>query len=218
MNGSRAVLAAAALAAFAGCSSYETMDINRVHRAGHFAKAKDQAGLVAAAQAYFDSRLSEMHFWFDLPSEGFLPVVLHFENLSDRAYVLTPAKVSLFLKGGTELKTVPVLEVLDEVRYGFVTPILYFPLLVFVGPAMSMAHRAQLNWELEADYRTKDLYRGRSSVRIPAKGTLEGAVFFRAEGGRSVRLEGATVQLLLTREKGPSEAESAEEKVLVDLE
>jgi hypothetical protein len=219
MDAMRAFLGAAALATLAGCSSYETMDINRAHRAGHFAKSKEQGGLVAAAQAYFDSRQSEIHFWFDLPSEGFIPVVLYFENPSDRAFVLTPDKVSLFLKkGGLELKTVPVLEVLDEVRYGFVWPILYFPLLVFVGPAVSMAHRAEMNFDLEVDYRAKDLYRGRSAIRIPPKGTLEGTVFFRADDGRSVDLEGAIVQIVLTREKGPSESASGEEKLLVPLE
>jgi hypothetical protein len=75
-----------------------------------------------------------------------------------------------------------------------------------------------MNFDLEVDYRAKDLYRGRSAIRIPPKGVLEGAVFFRADDGRGVDLEGAIVQIVLTREKGPSESASGEEKVLVPLE
>lgn len=215
----RAAFAAAVMALAAGCSSYETLDINRAHRAGHFAGSKEESGLVAAAESYFESRKSEIHFWFDLPARDYIPVALHFENNSERGFVLTPRGVSMFLKkGGKELKLVTAMEVVEDVRYGFATSFIYFPLLIFLGPAISIAHRVEMNFDLEVDYRGKDLFRGRSAIRIPPRGTLEGAVFFHGEDARDLDMDGAVVQIVLTREKGAEEAAGAEVKLLVPLE
>jgi hypothetical protein len=218
---SKAVFSIALLAfsAAAGCSAYETLDINRVHRAGHFAGCKEDSGLVAAAESYFEARKSEIHFWFDLPASDYIPVALHFENHSDKGFVLAPRSISLFLKkGGKEIKLATAMEVVEDVRYGFGTSFIYFPLLIFLGPAISIAHRVEMNYELEVDYRAKDLFRGRTAIRIPPKGALEGAVFFHGEDARDLDLEGAVVQLVLTREKGADEASGAEVRMLVPLE
>jgi len=215
----KTLFAVAALSFAAGCSNYETLDINRTHKAGHFASCKEDSGLVAAAESYFEARKCEIHFWFDLPARDFVPVVLHFENHSDRGFVVAPKDLSLFLKkGGKELKTAPALEVVDEVRLGFSTSILYFPFFVFVGPVISIAHRSEKNFDLEVDYRSKDLFRGRQAIRVPPKGSVEGAVFFHCEDARDKDLEGAVVQMSLTREKGAEETAGAEVKMLVPLE
>ncbi|GEM_PF-2100707 len=200
-----------------GCASYETMDLDADLRAGHFVQSREKEGLVVAAESYLEARKSQIHFWFDLGDEGFLPVVLYLDNLSDRGFILTRKKISLFLGDGTELATVPVEEVVSACRYGFATSILYFPFFVFVGPIWSMVHRANLNFDMEVDYRRKDLFRGRSAMRIPRKSDLSGAVFFTLPSGGEANLDGATVQVFLTREKGAGESAPAQVKFLLPL-
>lgn len=202
----------------AGCASYETLDVARDHGAGYFVRCKEESGLVAAAESYYESRKCEIHFWHDLGRKGFVPVVLYFDNRSDRGFVLTQDAVALFLKDGTELKPAPVTEVVDASRYGFVTSVFYFPLLVFVGPVWSMAHRAQLNFDMEVDYRGKDLFRGRAAVRIPPGGALRGAVFFRLGERSEANLDAAIVKSDLTREKGAGESAPAKVSFQVPLE
>ncbi|MHC5038855.1 MAG: hypothetical protein ACYTHM_16215 [Planctomycetota bacterium] len=218
MKTRRILLGCVLLASGLGCTGYETLDLNRRHRAGHFVKSKEQSGLVVAAESHYDARKSEMHFWFDLGSQGFIPSVLYFENLSDRGFVLTPKGISLFLRDGTELKPVPAMEVVEECRYSIATSIIYFPFFIFVGPILSGMHRAQLNFDMEVDYRQKDLYRGRSAIRIPPRSSQEGAVFFRLGDRRDVDLSGAIVKIALTREKGTGESASAQLSFQVPLE
>ncbi|MHC4779134.1 MAG: hypothetical protein ACYTFG_11210 [Planctomycetota bacterium] len=206
------------LAFSAGCSSYETLDLDKGHRAGHFVRSKEQAGLLIAAESYFESRKSEMFFWFDLGGHDYIPVVLYFDNLSENGFVLTGRDISLFLRDGTKLEIVPALDVVDDVRYGFVTSIFYFPFFVFVGPIWSMVHRAETNFDLEVDYRRKDLFQGRPSIRVPGRSDLLGAVFFRLADGGDVDLKGAIVQITLTREKGADDSASAKMNFQVPLE
>lgn len=215
----RMVSGALLLALAAGCASYETLEIDRRQKAGHFVKSKEKDGLVVAAESYFEGRKSEVHFWFDLGAEGYIPIVLYFDNLSDRGFVLAPADVSLFLKKeGAELPLAPVMDVVRDVRYGYAPSILAFPFLLFVGPIWNMAHRAGMNFDLEVDYRRKDLFRGRSAVRIPPRSPLEGAVFCALQGRSDPDLAGAVVRVVLTREKGAGEAEAGRVEFLVDLE
>jgi len=206
------------LASAAGCSNYQTLDLNREHGAGHFVRSKEDSGLTVAAESFLESRKCEIHFWFDLGKRGFIPVALYFDNRSDRGFMLTPDKVSLYLRDGSELKAAPAMDVVERIRYGFVTSVFYFPFFVFVGPVWSMLHRAQMNFDMEVDYRKKDLYRGRGAIRIPPLSDLRGAVFFRLDDREEVDLTGAIAKIDLTREKGAGDSASAKVSFQVPLE
>jgi hypothetical protein len=218
MNIRSAPLLLALAALLAGCASYETMDLNRAHRAGHFVRSKENSGLVVAAESHYESRKSEIHFWLDLGRRGFVPVVLYFDNPGEKSFVLAPGGLSLFLKDGTELKAVPAMDVVETCQYGFVTSMVYFPFFVFVGPIWSMVHRAQLNFDMEVDFRKKDLFSGRSAIRVPSRSHLVGAVFFGLDDRDEVDLRGAIVKVDVTREKGAGESASAKLSFQVPLE
>ncbi|MHC4600482.1 MAG: hypothetical protein ACYS47_15920, partial [Planctomycetota bacterium] len=124
----------------------------------------------------------------------------------------------LFLRDGTKLQTVPAMKVVDHCRYGYFPSILLFPFFVFVGPIWNMAHRAELNFDLEVDYRKKDLFKSRASLRLPARSQHLGAVFFRLGDRPDVDLKGAIVQISPTREKGAEGTASAKLNYQVPLE
>lgn len=146
--------AAALLLAGAGCARFQALELpaGPAHTQPHH---QDKHGLTVAAMLLKDPLVIKHHFGSGLHREGFLPVIVFFENRGPGSFEIERKKLFLILEDGERLEPVSPREVFLAMRQSMLPAYLLAPLVL---PAIVLYRSVEEhNFETARNLRVKSL-------------------------------------------------------------
>ncbi len=179
-----------------GCAGVQLEELKEV-RAGRWPEHEEKDGVVLFCRAVRDPEESSFYFGLDLPSAGFLPLVVYMENRGSDPVTVRPEKIRLLCEDGSILKPVPWNEVYSTVSFSALRALPGFVLGVIPGFVI-LSSVSTANKELRHAYHRQAL----QETSLAAGECIQGVIFVRPEKGAAIKgieLNGADLRLRCTR-------------------